>query len=172
MFEYLAKFKKILVTGPQRSGTTIIARAISYDLDIDYVDEQAFEATNHIVWQEVMSRQASFVVQAPGMCRWAHELPAEIAVVLCRRDLADIVASQERIGWEHEVFELARYGLDAGQDGSTIAVVKYEFWDCCQKFTIQNAFEVQYESLAEHPLWVRRGLRAGFNRRQYRLDYA
>jgi hypothetical protein len=173
MFEYLTPFKKIVVTGPQRSGTTIVARAISHDLARDYVDEVEFIATDYLRWLQLMDRQRSFVVQAPGMCRFVHEvgIRPEVAVVLCRRDVADIVASQERIGWQHEAFELNRYGLTLA-DGKGIADIKYEFWDTYQWEFIRNRFEVDYESLVEHPLWVPKERRANFGRRQWRLEYA
>jgi hypothetical protein len=173
MFEYLTPFKKIVVTGPPRSGTTIVAHAIEYDIGREYVDESAFRATDYLQWRTLMDKQASFVVQAPGMCRFAHEvgMSPDVAIVLCRRDVEDIVASQERIGWQHEAFELNRYGLTP-EDGKRIADVKYDFWDTYQWDVIWNNFEVDYASLAEHPLWVPKEQRTNFDRRQWALTYA
>lgn len=173
MFEYLHSYKKIVVTGPQRSGTTLIARAIAYDLSREYVDEQAFIATDYLRWRQEMDKQRSFVMQAPGMCRYVHEYGDDdtVAVVLCRRNVEDIVASQERIGWKHEAYELSLYGLTP-QDGRRIADVKYEFWEQHQQAKIFNSFVVEYEDLEEHPLWIPKAKRANFGPRQWQMSYA
>ena len=39
MFAELKKFKKIIVSGPQRSGTRICGKIIAHDLDYRYCDE-------------------------------------------------------------------------------------------------------------------------------------
>lgn len=79
------------------------------------------------------------------------------------RSVADIVASQERIDWgENEDLELARYkGARA-----PIAAVKYSLWRKYQRPITANWLEVEYESLAAHPLWIDEEERAGFGPRQ------
>lgn len=105
-----------------------------------------------------------FVLQAPALCRHAHGVSApDVAVVLVRRNIDDIIASERRVNWESEGQELRRYGLKAG----VISEVKYRFWDEYQKQLIENAFEVNYEDLAEHPMWVPKEQRTGWALRQY-----
>lgn len=154
MFEYLESFSRIIVTGPQRSGTTIVARAIEHDLGRQYIDEQAFSAIDYFKFVFLVALADNFVMQAPGMCRFVHEvgIDNDIAVVTCRRNIDDIVASQERVGWQWEAFELSRYKIY--QDDIPVSVVKYAFWDDVQKGMIPNAFDVDYESLRAHPLWI------------------
>jgi hypothetical protein len=167
MFEHLGEFNRILVSGPQRSGTTLIARAIWQDTGLEYVDEQEFSAVNEAEWRAMVQLRENFVMQCPGMCRYIHEFGQEddLAVVMCHRPIADIITSQERIGWEWEKYELLRYDLSQG----VIAEVKYGYWNEVQKRSINNAFDVYYSHLDQHPLWIPQEQRADFNRRQWKL---
>ena len=80
-----------------------------------------------------------------------------------RRRIEDIIASQERVEWTGEPYELSRYGLKEG----VISKVKYDYWDNGQKAKIHNPFEVEYESLREHPLWVPKEERLDWEPRRY-----
>lgn len=167
LFEYLKAYQRVIVTGPQRSGTTITARIIAHDTGLEYVDEQAFRATDVDKWRGVVPSRTNYVMQAPGMCRYVHEFGAcdDLAVVLVRRSVEDIEASQKRVGWNWDAFELDRYGLAA--DMGPIAQVKYDFWDSYQRALIKHPFEIAYEDLAGHPLWVSKDKRGNFGPRQW-----
>ena len=171
MFEHLARFRKILVTGPQRSGTTICGQMIAYDIGCRYVDEMRFSVRHRERIERFMAEPGQMAIQCPALCRWVHELaaadPEHVAVVLMRRKIADIIASQERINWTRrfEPGELAAYGVTDG----CIAAVKYDFWDTVQRGRIRHAFEVRYESLKGHPLWVSRSRRRHFQAKQTRV---
>ena len=169
MFEHLSRYGRVVVTGPQRSGTTICARMIAQDTGLEYIDEQRFQATEVDRWRAVMRLESGFVMQAPGMCRYVHEFGDndDVAIVLVRRDIEDIEKSQQRVGWNWEAFELERYGK--GPQSGPIAQVKYDYWDRHQRGEIANAFEVDYEDLSSHPLWLPKELRADFHSRQWHL---
>lgn len=163
MFEKFANFDKILVTGPQRSGTRICAKMIAYDLGHRYIDESEFHVDSLFVLCSLVEKQERCVVQCPVLCRYVHIFNLEnIAIILMRRNIEDIIASQKRISWRWELLELARYDRTRG----VIAEVKYQFWEKYQERKIKNAFELDYESLAGHPLWVPRDLRRNFNATQ------
>jgi hypothetical protein len=172
MFEHLARFRKILVTGPQRSGTTICGQMIAYDIGCRYVDEMRFGVRSLKQIRRLLADQVQMVIQCPALCRWAHELaekdPENVAVVLMRRRVRDIIASQERINWTRrfEPAELSVYGI---HDGGCISVVKYTFWETVQQGRIKHAFEVPYESLKGHPLWVSKSRRRFFKAKQTRI---
>lgn len=162
-FTPLARFKNIFVTGPQRSGTTIAAKMIAVDTGFRYVDEDEFLRDRVDLLAPLLAEESPAVIQCPALCRFVHELADDkSAVVLMRRDLAAIAASQRRINWRAEPIELRRYGLRRG----VIAEVKYRFWDSYQRSRISNAFELDYESLSGHPLWVERSRRRAFGPRQ------
>lgn len=130
MFEYLRPYSKIIVTGPQRSGTTIAAVMIARDLGYYFYPEEQIRVRELWRVERLFNRTGNFVLQAPAICRWVHRFSApDTAIVLMRRKIKDIIASQERIRWTCERWELSRYGVRRG----IIAEVKYRFWDECQK---------------------------------------
>lgn len=166
MFEYLAKFETILVTGPQRAGTRICAQMIAYDTGHDYVDEEDINMDSLYQLCNFMQERRRMVVQCPTLCRYVHLFSGDtIAVVLMRRSVADIIASQKRIKWSWEWLELGRYDR---RDG-VIAEIKYQFWDTNQRQQIKHAFEVDYESLALHPLWLPQSARQDFRPAQTQM---
>lgn len=167
MFDHLRSFAKIFVTGPQRSGTRICAQMIAHDTDYEYVDELDFGLDSLYQMSGLIASGRPLVIQCPSLCRHIHVLAdAESAVVMMRRALDDVVASQRRIGWEGEHTELVRYDR---RDGA-IAEVKYSFWETTQRDQIRHPFEFEYESLAAHPMWLPRSRRKGFRVDQTRAD--
>lgn len=167
MFDYLHPFEKIIVTGPQRSGTTICAAMIAHDLGYYFYPEEQIRVSELWRVKRLFRRTSKFVLQAPAICRYVHQFSApEVAIVLVRRDIDDIITSQQRVDWTAELYELRRYGLRSGR----IAEVKYKYWEECQQDKILNAFEVDYGSLIDHPLWVPKERRADFGPRQYRHE--
>ena len=160
MFEHLAKYNRIFVTGPHRAGTRICAKMIVHDTGHAYIDELDIKMDSLHLLSHHFHDSSRFVVQCPSLCRNVHMLAAsdESCAIMMRRNIADVVASQNRIGWGGEPIELLRYDRTDG----TIAEVKYEFWERTQKAAIPNPFEIDYESLAGHPLWVPQELRQNF----------
>jgi len=163
MFDHLRPFNKIVVTGPQRSGTRICARMIAKDLRKTYVSEAKVGISVWPLLEKMVKTRKNFVVQCPGLCRYVHELSGckDTAIVLMRRSIEDIIQSQERIKWKSEPEEIERY-IDASLEDISppIAKVKYRFWDIYQREKLgDRAFEIEYESLSEHPMWVPKELR-------------
>jgi len=153
----------ILVTGPQRSGTTIAAKMIAQDTGHLLVLEERFGTHDKGRWEKIIEGSHGVVIQCPTMCRWAHQFGErdDVLVVLMRRDIDDIIASQERIGWR-ERRELVPYGVDEGP----IAAVKYDYWEREQVGQIRHSLELEYEDLSDHPLWVPKARRRRFGPRQ------
>jgi hypothetical protein len=160
MFEWLSRFNKILVTGPQRSGSRTCAKMIAYDTGHEYIDENDLGMDSLYGLCSFIDGNRKVVIQCPVLCRYVHMLGIDdIAIVMMRRNVQDIMASQKRINWNWEWLELARYDRSDG----IIAEVKYQFWDQHQKDHIKYAFEVEYEQLAAHPLWLGKELRHDFS---------
>lgn len=160
MFEWLTRFSRIIVTGPQRSGTRICARMIAYDTGYDYIDETDFQSDSLYVLFSLMEKKERVVVQCPVLCRHAHLFSDDrTAVILMRRKIQEIIRSQKRIRWAWEWLERDRYGRTEGD----IAEIKYEYWEKHQKKIIKHPFEIEYASLAEHPLWLPEETRASFS---------
>lgn len=70
-----------------------------------------------------------------------------------RQSIDDIIASEVRINWSHEVrlIELYKYGHSEG----IISHVKYDYWDRVQKLQMKVSYvNFNYESLKDHPEFV------------------
>jgi len=162
MFEFLSRFDKVLVTGPQRSATHICARMIEHDTGFRYVDEDQFEIHNRNLWQAIVMKSAlPIVVQCPSMSRYIHELKLGdgAAIVWMIRPVEEICASEARIGWDGEAAELEKYGTTRGP----ISQVKYDYFERVQRPVVASRlFEIGYDGLAEHPLWIPKDGRRGW----------
>jgi len=161
--EFWQPFNKIVVTGPQRSGTRIGARVIQADTGLEYIDETKLNIDRLTTLWNLMHSQRRFVVQCPALCRYVHMFSADdVLVVMMWRALEDIQASRARIGWKGNRVELARYDLHEGDS----AEAKYVFWQAYQRQMVMHALDLEYESLSVHPLWVPSGARGDFHRHQ------
>ena len=150
-FGKLTKYYSIIVTGPQRSGTRIVAQMIAQDTGKEYVDEKRLFADSLYKLRTFLGYPT--IIQAPALCAYAHvfgQFNDDMAVVLVRRPIEEIIASQARIKWDGEPIERLRYPwLDA-----PISVIKYAYWDQYQRHRILHPYEVEYQSLSSHPLWI------------------
>lgn len=159
MFERLAVHPKIVVTGPQRSGTRYAAQMIAADTAHEFVDEVDFLIKDGDLFREILQRDG-IVVQAPHFLKdMVDDPPPGVFVVLMRRDLDQIHASALRIGWAELGgirTELGKFGLTEGDP----AAVKYSYWDAHEKSVPYE--ELEYESLRAHPMFVPEALRQHF----------
>jgi len=156
-----------VVSGPQRAGTTICAKMLALDLGLEFLSEAWLEGGRPVqTLNRILVGHDRFVIQAPGPSRHLHKLALRGAfVVWMRRDMADIVASQERVKWD-DTSQLRAYDAQQGP----IAQVKLDFWRQRQRGQIEHAFEIEYESLTVHPLWVPKEDRADWHERQISAD--
>ena len=106
-------------------------------------------------------------IQCPTLCRYIHFFAAENnAIIMMRRNIKDIIKSQKRINWSKEWLELIRYDHSTG----IISKIKYDFWKKNQKKQIKNAFEIEYDSLKTHLLWINKKARENFLPMQIEKD--
>lgn len=169
MFEYLSEFDRVLVTGPQRSGTRITTTMIAHDLNYwTFYEEQVGTDSLNRLWH-TLETSRNIVVQCPALSCHAHLLGLNdegLAVVFMRRRLEEIKASERRIAWAWEKPELIREGILVN---ASSAEAKYKRWDELQKEVLgERGFEVHYESLHTHPLWKPAPARTTFEPRQTR----
>jgi hypothetical protein len=152
---------RIVVTGPQRSGTTISMQILAHDLGYEAVREEEIDVDNLQKFFRLLDKKERFVLQAPGLCSFAHALPC--TVVLVRRKIEQVIHSQQRIGWGEENYELNKYFTTLGP----IGCVKYYAWNVYQKRRLDDrAYELEYESLRGHALWKDEADRRSFDARQ------
>ncbi len=162
MFEHLKKHRVILVTGPHRSGTTIAARMIAEDTGHDFVieDEIGFSRAA-LLSLFVQANYGPLVVQCPFFCNDIQMLKwhacidwEETCVVMMHRYRKDIEASEEKAK-RVNFAALGEAQKRAIGDTSErhVSDVKYEQWEL-QRQHITNTFDVGYESLRDHPMWI------------------
>lgn len=174
MFEHLTAYDKILVTGPQRSGTRIAAKMIASDTGYHFIDEEQFGVHSESSFRSVVVNSNQVVIQCPGMSHAIHRYSYEdTLIVMMVRDVEDIVKSEKRIKWSRGYWdELLKLGIQyndlrrARREGVRPSELKYELWETRQRDMVENSIELEYESLADHPLWIPKEKRAGFTEKQ------
>lgn len=167
MFEHLAEYRRIIVTGPQRAGTRIASAMITNDTDHYHVDERlvGIDCLNQfcaIVYPD--HQPVPLVIQCPGFSPWVHNLPEldEMLIVWMVRPVAEIEASEKRIGLRHGYIERIKYPREFQQQYDSLSVMKYAFFAQYQREHIPNLLELDYHSLRDHPFWVPKSERGGW----------
>lgn len=159
MFECIGSFDRILVTGPQRSGTRICAKMIARDLGYRFVDEREFDTANLRKLEILLDTEEKIVVQCPALSSYIHALEAPNALVIWMdRDPEEIAASQERIRWSAK--GQRRLLFDILHEIPTTELKKM-LWRW-QKRHIPHYRHVEYRALRSHPLWVDKKDREGW----------
>ena len=179
LFNRLKKYGFILVVGPQRSGTTIATAMIANDLGYRYIEEGTIWGT--LNWwppEPPASRDftayftpenAGCVIHCPEHTAYCHLYAGreDTAIVMVRRKIDDIIASQKRVGWGFEWKEMLHY---PGEE-RPISKVKYKHWDNYQKKMLgKQGFEIKYNNLKTHPMWVNKEYRQDFAIAQIEVD--
>jgi hypothetical protein len=161
----LDQFDHILVTGPQRSGTTIASHILAHDLEYKYIDERTVSVRSFTKLFQQLTSDIKSVIQGPCFASECHWIDTpNTAVVFMIRDTQEIRASQKRIDWKEEELELANYFRTKGP----ISELRYRVWNNFQKHMMKVPFfELDYQSLSSHPLWVEKEERKNFRSRQW-----
>ena len=178
----LSNFPKIIVTGPQRSGTTIAGRMIANDLEYQYIDEGVHASNTNTNRLRLLLKDAeNVVIQCPILASKAHWIASwdqnNIAIVYMNRNVDDIQKSQKRINWDWDeaekhliegVIQLENIPIEMDYSMG-ISTLKYRLWNEYQESKVKNSFNLEYESMAEHPLWLVKEKRENFTAKQTTL---
>ncbi len=158
----LKQFKHVLVTGPQRSGTTIAAHILANDLSYKYYDERDVGVRSLTSLFKVLFNEEPAVIQGPCFCNIVHLIDCpNTAVVMMKRSPKDIKESEIKINWPDEKKELINYFETNGN----IAEIRYNAWEKYQKPNmLVPYFELDYESMSAHPMWIEKEQRKSFRR--------
>lgn len=170
MFEALAQYRCVIVTGPHRAGSTLCGHAVALDAGLRYVDEDDY-GCDLGTWQRIVETGRGVVVHSPGMARWVHEVAGreDVFVIWMKRPLAQIMVSESRAGWSEKP-ERAKYtGVPeyVKLRQYPISVVKTTYWQQTQRAQVRHWREVGYDELKAHPLWLPAEKRKGFAPRQW-----
>lgn len=177
MFEDMSIYRVIVVTGCQRSGTTLAAHAIAQDTGHTYVDEDEYGTDDYEAWRKVIARRDKIVVHSPAMARYVHDLVGwyGIFVVWMDRNIEDVKASERRIGWSTSKAvgkERDKYRDTQEYAGYLpICAIKRRYWARVQRPMLRGQYhELAYEALEQHSLWVPPNERTHFDKRQWRAE--
>lgn len=179
------QFKRVVVTGPQRSGTQIASKIIADILGWEFFAESELDndrgpAYRDRYWEWVNdSNTEQTVLQCPQMSHLCHRTPKDTLVVFMIRDIDDILASDE-----HRIKNFQRRNARAGKmepsqsvftdkrreysrmffDRAPISIEEtpkavYDVWHVIQKRHDFSWAEMSYRSLAEHHLYLPHNIR-------------
>jgi len=172
MFKHLKTHKKILVSGPPRSGTQIATRMIAHDTGHRFVNEREHGCWRKCRMWDLLKMDEPMAIHCPSQSRWLHEFARQpdALIVFLLRNPGDIMASEHRVGKVQPLRRLTRrHYEDVMPCHGPSCMVRQSYWLVQQRHLIDNKLELQYESLCEHPLWVERPLRETFAVKQTTL---
>ena len=147
----------ILVTGPQRSGTTIAAATLADDFNLTFVDETGFVPGNQYKDAVVQSPNAldSYVI--------LHHMYPQAEFVFVRRDKTDIIASMKRIQWLMDDVQDWESFLSDYVDN------RFELWDKLKNYLPKQTQEIPYNALKGHRFFVSKEQRTSFTTKQWQV---
>jgi len=162
MEKIVKKFKKILVTGPQRSGTRITAKIIARLTGLPYIDEQDINNDCEMMLKSEWERLGGGVCQAPCLSAWCHNYPDDVLIVWCSRSVKDIAVSEKRIHWTGYEGEIKKYPEHRIDKKKSMAKIKNSYFENHQRPLIKNLCISKFEDLDKYPEWVPKENRKGF----------
>ena len=183
--ERLKDEKKILVSGPCRSGTTIMSHILVDLLGLNFIEsyknEQSdtddyintFDAFIQLVEDK---RIDNFIVHGPHFHPFLHRVPNDVCVVFMRRDVGDIFASTKRIydgTWTDEFYSKNMESLVEKKNRGFFNKLSYPgkvyyTWDKYQKNRVSNFVEARYEWVGSHRFYIPDNKRLKFKERQWK----
>jgi hypothetical protein len=144
------KENKVIVSGCQRSGTTIAALAIATEINRTFIDESAYMAENQKLFHHEFTIQNKFVMHAPAMLHILPHYQDKALIVIIERDIQDVVKSMKRIGWfeRHGKYEYRKFKKEIPSSPEEIYKVKEEF------IVSLNCIILPYTELKKSSLYV------------------
>lgn len=146
--------KKIVVVGPQRSGTRFAAWALARDLGYEFVDQKGIGISGWGRLKGQLDKHVKVVIQGTGCTHNIHNLNRDdTLIVWVRRREEEILASEKRINWSCQKPELGRIPEKyRGIRPSCRARLAY--WKEEQRDRVPHWTEVRYDFLKTHHLYM------------------
>ena len=162
----------IIVTGCQRSGTTITAHILGNAKQYIVLEDTDWEPTPQhvkILKELVDSGRSRLVIQSPTALynfHFIHHMMPKIHWVGCKRDKNEILSSMKRVKWQQDMFPdyLSFYKDHIRYMNAQWGLLK-------QLLPRDNWTEVKYpDELQDYPEFIPKNLRKDFTIKQYRLN--
>lgn len=188
LFELVERLKsetKILVSGPCRSGTTVMSHILVDMLGLKFVDSyendqsdtdsyvHTFDAFLHLVENEDIE---NFIAHGPHFHPFLHRVPRDVCIVFMRRNFGDIFASTKRIycgKWTDEFYSKNMESIVENKHREFFKKLSYPgkvyfVWDKYQKNRVSNFVEAKYEWIGSHRFYIQDSKRTKFKERQWK----
>lgn len=157
-------FTRIVVTGPQRSSTRFVAKALSSSLSCEYVDEFSYMS-----WEDFQKKEKA-VYQTPLHCHDIHNIPEDkkTCVIFMQRRIEDICASEKRVGWRHFYLEKKAYNKAFPLLNLNLyncnGEMKQDIWARYQKPIMKvTFFDFNHDAIKDAPGYISRKERKHFH---------
>lgn len=176
--ETLKKYSRILVVGPQRSGTNIAAKIIAAEVNSPVFSERQFGESSCVIdappthskdLEDFLQTEPRYVLQAPVLTHTVHSLDiADAIVCFIQRPFDEIDASRVRSDWPGTERELRKYRASFPEIMSMLpeallSKIQITVWDELQKAQMKLPFiEIPFSDFKNHPLWVEKKERKSF----------
>ena len=160
---------KMVVLGPQRSGSTFISQCLAKSSSCRHIDESEFDVYFLDWFFRIADGNESWVAHAPGLFvdvfKILERYP-DVTFSIIHRPIPEILASQNRINLNDEK-ERQRLNL-LSTDTRNTCEVKYMYWDMWKPF-LPSWKEYNYRDFETHPDWVPDEKRVDFHPKQWEI---
>lgn len=175
LIEIARNYSRIVVVGPQRSGTTFTAFSIANSIGYDHYDEFdpriSMKSFDEII--KIVQENENLVVQKPTFTHRIHqiEIPSLLFVYM-KRSLEDTQRSIDRVKWKFDNLEITKFkqsGFDFDENEKMSAIVKNHVFATQQKQMMKCPWVFfEYENLKDAPGYKEPSERSNFNIKQIR----
>ena len=168
-------YNYIIVSGPQRSGTTYVAKEVAFELEYEHVDEFKHGIARFEKMLSFIENKPK-VIQAPALSHKLHKIiNKKTLVVFMMRNNHDIYLSEDRIGWndKHAKTEFVKYkeqfheNIERINDFKRSAPMKKWIWKRHQKSKMQiDHLELPFEFISQSKGYITKKDRVNFKKKQ------
>ena len=106
------KQKRIVVSGPQFSGTTVASYILAKELNSIFVNNSTFDHVDLLEFVKSVKPLPTFCVPCTALLHNIHSLPDDILIIIMDRSIESIMQSQSRLGWDLELQTKQFFQLD------------------------------------------------------------
>ena len=165
MLDQISEYRMVVVSGPQRSGTHVMAKIIADELDWIYIPDTEYSAEHNGDWAKYVLESHNVVIHCPHMSHMLHFVPSDVAVVYMYRPIDEIEESFERVNpgevpccrTEQMLFYPQPPGVVGSPMGNVCAELKNNYWEAYQQIILgQRGFSFKYHDLESHPLFYKK----------------
>jgi len=157
IIEQCKSYRKVLVTGPQRSGTTFAAKSITKILGYRFVDEDEYKVHDENAFNDLLKSNEKMVLHAPAM---SHLLPLNFCdtfVIWMQRNIMDVIKSEDKIDWhmrefwnkKNKAIKKFPFHTSVIEAFPNNKLMKDWIWNNLQKVKMYNYAELNYKHLRE-----------------------